>query len=405
MRPTVFVLLSALAACSAEKQPERQRLGGALDQTNDESLLGMRVRDAQDAVRARATPEAWTNLAVAWMTLGRTHHDEAALLKAREAVDEALIASPKLKPALIVDATLAQARHRYDKARVIAENLTTIDASDPETWGLLGDAQLALGKSAEAFNAYDRMLAIAPGMETYSRVAHARWLAGDVDGALAMWGKAAGAVKADDAIALAYTACGAADILWNVGKLDEALRAYQAALSAVPEYPDALLGRGRVLFAKGDFTSATTDFQQVVPTDRRESALHWLAAAQQRTGSDASATLSALADDTTVRDPEASVQARAARGIAPNETLTRARNDSDDALCIAAYRANALDEAQAPCARALLIGSRNPSVLAHAGLVELARGDASGHERISQALGLNPMFDPVVALEAAKEAH
>ena len=416
MRWSVVALVVLVVGCSSSKPVD---VGPSpLEQTSDASGEGARVRAAQKTVSTAASADSWTSLGIAWMQLGRLRHDAGAIGHAGEAITKALALDPKNPRALLVQGTLAQAERQFDKARVIAEGLTARDAKNAEAWGLLGDARLALGQSAEAFAAYDAMLALAPGVPAYSRAAYARWLTGDVDGSLAMWAEAAKAGHLAEPEPLAYAACGAGDVLWSVGRLDEAERTYAAALKIVPDAPDALLGHGRVMLARGDAAAAIVDLEKAAMTDRREDALHWLAAARVKAGGSDAKELAALADDAAARDRQALAAVRAARGIDPAATLKLAREvasadvGSDDTVCWAAYRAAGASTAggadvgrdvsgDAACARAMRLGTRDPSILAHTGLAALKRGDARGKELIAQALALNPAFDPIVGPEAA----
>ena len=54
----------------------------------------------------------------------------------------------------------------------------------PLDYGLLGDAVLEQGSLDEAAIAYQCMVDLRPDLQSYSRVAHLRWLKGDVDGAI-----------------------------------------------------------------------------------------------------------------------------------------------------------------------------------------------------------------------------
>ena len=55
-------------------------------------------------------------------------------------------------------------------------------------YGLLGDALMEQGRLTEAAAAYQRMVDLKPFYQSYTRAAHARWMRGDLDGAIGRCG-------------------------------------------------------------------------------------------------------------------------------------------------------------------------------------------------------------------------
>ena len=68
---------------------------------------------------------------------------------------------------------------------------------DPVNYGVIGDAHVELGNYDEAFDAFDRMMALRPGAPSYARVAYARELQGNLTGAIEAMKLAASATSAD----------------------------------------------------------------------------------------------------------------------------------------------------------------------------------------------------------------
>ncbi|MCC6790071.1 MAG: hypothetical protein IT336_00205, partial [Thermomicrobiales bacterium] len=65
------------------------------------------------------------------------------------------------------------------------------------------------------------------------------------------------------------------------------------------------------------------------------------------------------------------------------------------------YRAGHIDEAWTYAQEALRLGTRNASLLFHAGMIAAALGDSqSASTYLSQALALNPHFSPIYATVA-----
>src|SRR6185369_8777165 len=72
-----------------------------------------------------------------------------------------------------------------------------------------------------------------------------------------------------------------------------------------------------------------------------------------------------------------------------------------DASAWALYRAGRIAEAEQAARHAVALGTQDPMLDAHAGIVFAAAGDrAAARDRLARALAVNPAFDPAVAREA-----
>ena len=85
--------------------------------------------------------------------------------------------------ALLLLGHVAQSLHRFKEAEAIARQLVA-RREFAFDHGLLGDALADQGKLSEAIAAYQRMVNLQPNLQSYSRVAHGRWLKGDLMGAI-----------------------------------------------------------------------------------------------------------------------------------------------------------------------------------------------------------------------------
>jgi Flp pilus assembly protein TadD len=66
-----------------------------------------------------------------------------------------------------------------------------------------------------------------------------------------------------------------------------------------------------------------------------------------------------------------------------------------DLLAWALFKAGRPQQARAAAASALALGTQDPTFLYHAGMIELAAGDATaGREHLEHALAIAPTFDP-----------
>ena len=160
-------------------------------------------------------------------------------------------------------ASLAVSRHRFASAVPLARTALHADPENAVAYGALGDAFLNLGRYHEAFSAYDRMAELSPSVASYGRVAHARELIGRPRGAAEALGLALTLrtpIREHRAAALVQLG----NIRFNIGNLSGALRAYEAALVALPGYVHAQAGLAHTEAAEGDFRHAVPLFRRVV---------------------------------------------------------------------------------------------------------------------------------------------
>jgi Flp pilus assembly protein TadD len=81
----------------------------------------------------------------------------------------------------------------------------------------------------------------------------------------------------------------------------------------------------------------------------------------------------------------------------------RPSTKGDDVLGWALYRDGQLSEAARYADRAVRLGTRDPMILFHAGMIANATGQTSlARDRLSAALDLNSGFSPLYALEAQR---
>src|SRR5207302_1175732 len=73
---------------------------------------------------------------------------------------------------------LALSRHRFREALALGVRARRISPTTGGVYGVIGDAELELGRYPQAFHAFDRMAAIKPGVASYARVSYARELLG-----------------------------------------------------------------------------------------------------------------------------------------------------------------------------------------------------------------------------------
>jgi len=211
----------------------------------------------------------------------------------------------------------------------------------------------------------------------------------------------------------------AGEYRFNSGDVAGADREYEAALGILPNYYLALAGRGRVAFARGDLDGAIGFYRSAVAIIPKPELVAYLgdlyevkgdraAAEQQYQTVDFIAKLNevqaqvfnreiALFRATHHRDTAHAVE------IARAELKTRKDIYGYDALAWALYSDGQVADALGPARQAASLGTQDPKLLYHLGMIELAAGrTADGQAHLRAALALNPAFDPLGAAAAHK---
>jgi tetratricopeptide (TPR) repeat protein len=373
--------LSAVVAADPGDADSQRDLGFALLQrvreTADPSLYAPAAA-AFEAARRLAPDDALVLVGIGGLQLGK-HEFADALASGREAAER----SP----------TLAAAR------------------------AVIVDALVELGRYDEADDEAGQMLALGSDLTTLARVSYLAELRGRLDAALeAMRLAARSPGLAPENTAYVEALLG--NLLVYSGDAAGAADAYEAALRLVPSHAPSLAGQGRLAVAVGKLDEAIALFErasQVVPLPEYVIALGDAQQAAGRTGD---------ADDSFAL-ARAEIRLFEASGVVvdldlalfeadhgdPNRALAFARAAHDatptvraaDALGWALHRLGRDREAKAFVDEALRLGTRDPLLRYHAGVVEAAMGDAGAARRdLELALATDPGFSATGAAEARR---
>ena len=93
---------------------------------------------------------------------------------------------PKSPEALMLSGHIMHEMHRFHDAERVGRELVLAEPDRWQSHAVLGDALMEQGELGTAVGEYQKMIDIRPCAQTYSRVAHMRWLKGDLDGAINM---------------------------------------------------------------------------------------------------------------------------------------------------------------------------------------------------------------------------
>jgi tetratricopeptide (TPR) repeat protein len=332
------------------------------------------------------------NLADAYLDRSRAMGDLDDLQRAATALDRAAETAPDPDRVMVRRAMVAFALHDFVGAMQRADDVLRQSPDDLAALGVAGDARLETGDIAGARERYRRLAELAPSPAAWSRLGRLAFLTGDADAAARLVSRAAAASRAEGAPdAEAFYDFQLGDLHRATGDLVGAEAAYTASLAALPEYVPAMNGLAAVLAA----------------TDRRDEAIQLLERATARppqpelvaalgdlyaiSGQGARAAdeyrlvdgiARLAAADGSVYDRQLVIfNADHERGL--RDALSRARADlavrgdiyGHDALAWVLYRLGRFDEAAVHAEAALALGTPDPRIAYHAGLIAAALDD------------------------------
>jgi tetratricopeptide (TPR) repeat protein len=337
---------------------------------------------------------------------------------ALRAAEASLAAMPaELNPAGL--SALAQAElsaHEFAAARDNALQLAKIEPREAYPLQILGDALLELGDYDAAAAAFVRMRELGgSGYTAEARFARLKALRGDLEGARRHLESAlelalAAATPSPEAIAWCQWQLG--ETAFAAGNYDEAERRYREALATYEGYYRAVASLGRVLAAKSDLDGAIRQYElatRALPDPTYVAALGDLYALAGR-DQEAKAQYALVEQIARLSQMNGTLYNRqlalfyADHDLKPAEAYENAAGEyaarrdiyGADAVAWAALKAGKLSEAQAAMREALRLGTRDARLFYHAGMIAAGAGD---HEQartyLTQALSLNPHFDPI----------
>jgi tetratricopeptide (TPR) repeat protein len=369
------------------------------------SPLEANIRALQETVRQNGFGAAsleklgWGFVAQARMT------QEAAAWAQAEASARCIEAhSPNSAEALLLQAYVLENQHRFHDAEALARQLTA-RRELPFDYGLLGDALMEQGRLDEALVAYQKMMDLRPGLESYSRAAHLRWLKGYVEGAaeLMQMAVAAGSRRLPEPAAWAEVRLALYEL--QLDRATEAMTRVNSALALVADYAPALHARGRILLAEDQPAVAVESLSQAAKlTPLPEIQWAWLEALEEAKQDGAAAVESELLARGRTEDPRSFAlflatrhpeQAALAVRLATDELQTRGDVFTHDALGWALAAAGEWKEASAESQQALSAGTQDARLFLHAGVIALRserRPEAS--ELLRKAAALRRMLLP-----------
>jgi tetratricopeptide (TPR) repeat protein len=355
------------------------------------------------------------DLGLALLQRVRETADPSLYAQAEEALERAHRLAPDDPLVLVGIGGLELGKHQFAKSLQTSADALAISPSLPAALAVKVDALVELGRYEDAAAAAGELLALRVDLTSLARVSYLRELHGNIDGAVAAMRQAA----ASPAIApenTAYVQTLLGNLLVYAGRPDQAADAYDAALATVPNHAAAIAGLGRLAVGRVDLDEAIRGFEQASAILPLPEYVIALGEAEEARGDSAAAAKSYdLARAETRLFVAAGVDvdlelalfeadhgdAAKAVQLAEAAYATRHTVRTADALAWAYHRAGRPTDAARLSAEALRLGSRDPLLLYHAGLIALDAGDAAiAAERLTAALDLDPGFSATGAAAA-----
>lgn len=378
----------------------------ALAPHSGEDEIDREIRGLQTAIAAAdSTKRVPLLVQLGWkfVTKARLTHDAGFYMIAENAARAAEAVSPENADALLLRGHAFHAQHRFSEAETIGRKLVAARERALDH-ALLGDALMEQGRLEEAADVYQTMVDLKPSLQTYLRVAHLRWLEGDLEGAteLVRNGIGMGNVREPEPVAWALTSLSALEL--QAGDLAVAARSAERALKLVNEYAPALLARGKVLLAQNRAGEALASLE---PAAAKNPALEY-----QWTLSDALRLAGRVDEAETIESAMKTKGARddartcalflATRGEESAKALRLAqaelesRHDvfTSDAIAWAALACGDLPKARENIARALAAGTQDARLFLHAAAISARGGEPEAASWLAKAIALEQMLLP-----------
>ncbi len=228
----------------------------ALDQEIVHGQAEIRRTDQTAASRLAAVEK------IGWLfvTQARAQDDEGAYKLAEQCALVIEAEQPDSSAAKLLRGHVLLQFHHFKEAEGLARQLVA-SRQVPFDYGLLGDSLMEQGCLGDAIPAYQTMLDLRPGFESFVRAAHIRWLKGDLAGARDLMDQALAMIHPRETVVMAWAEARVAFYALQAGDLPVAQQYAEFALQAKPTDAPAHLVLGRVLSFEGHEDEALEHFR------------------------------------------------------------------------------------------------------------------------------------------------
>jgi len=323
-------------------------------------------------------------------------------------LDGVLVMDYKNFEAITFKSSVKMSQHQFAEARELAEKARQINPNNAYVYGVLVDANVELGNYEEAVAMSDKMQALKPSLESYSRASYLREIYGQYPSSIE-----AMKLAVDAGLQGSEPQCWSKNILGQLyettGKLDEAEGQYAGILAMRPSYAFALGGMARVQKAHKEYDKALVTLNraaEIMPefSFHEEMAQIYALQGQKEKAQQKYAEVVKMLDEDAQSGHAVDLELcklytqsgnlDLALAAGQKEYQKRPKNiDVNQALAWVYFQKKDLKKAQEMMQVAMRTGSKNPELLQQAGAIEIALGNANeGNKLLAMAKKTNPKF-------------
>jgi tetratricopeptide (TPR) repeat protein len=226
--------------------------------------LARQVASLQD--RLRTVPhdwQSWALLGLAYVQQARITADPRYYPKADGALHRSLSLGPEGNfQAEVGEGALALARHDFTGALRWGQRARRVNPYNANVYGVIGDAQVELGRYRGAFRTFQHMVDFHPELSSYARASYALELQGDVPAALRAMRLAVRAAGTPEDRAFAAYQLG--ELHFSRGRIGPAVRLYREAAALAPDYAPPHAALAKAAWARGRIDEAIRRYGAVV---------------------------------------------------------------------------------------------------------------------------------------------
>jgi tetratricopeptide (TPR) repeat protein len=415
--PAAAFLLT-LAALTIANGSSPSAVGGGPEVAATGPSTDGRIRAAQRVVAAKPTDAgAYATLGEAYLQKVRETGDAGFYSKAEGAFRTGLQRDPREVGGRIGLGSLALARHDFRAALQHGLEARRLAPELVRPYAVIADAQVELGRYADAGTTLQRMVDMKPNLASYARVSYFRELNGDLDGAAEAMALAVSAGgDAPENVAYVQTLLGNLEL--DRGRAGAAEAAYRTALDSFPDHPAANAALARLEAGRGELGPAIRRYRAVVARLPLPEYVIGLAEAELAAGRDGAARRNldlVRVEQTLLQSNGVNADVELALFEANHGSARRAVElgrrvwaaapgvRSADALGWALTASGSPKPGLAFARRALALGSKDPTFLYHAGMSARAAGRrALAVRHLRAALAVNPRFSALYAPRAKR---
>ncbi|MDJ0620099.1 MAG: tetratricopeptide repeat protein [Calothrix sp. MO_192.B10] len=377
--------------------------------------------------KVRQNPQSGLNLtflAQNYLKMAKATGESDWYLLAEQAAKRSLSNLPfNNQGAVIVLARVAQARHDFQQAIDLSQQVLKIKPSDENALAILATSNLAMGKLQQAKTATDKLVNKIPTQGNLTLQALVLTAQGQEQAAIDTFKFALAAEEAGEKGSSAYTRVMLGQFYYKRGQLQLAEKLYQESLRIIPRYPLALLHLAELKTRQGDYQAAESLYAQVLPNSQKSSTtydhtvLRGKAKLKQLQGEQQQAVKLLAQAETLLRQENATGHDNGSFGHRrelawllleknnPQDTAEalslmqaeiKIRRDAQtlDTLAWALYESGRMESAQQAIQEALKLGTKDAAIFYRAGAIAKALGNnqqALTYQKLSQQV--DPTFD------------